>query len=175
MKIPTKEDFYLNSSNSEMDITYAINKYLGKNHKDIIQHIKTHSVFWFLEHISYIGVNAYLYYIIPVLSYVKNQSKYWDDDYDNFDGRPIDDEAPLAYDVLPKELTKKIQKYPVEMKKVIDNSILEFCLWAISNDDKFNKECFFRDNIKQDYIDLVDKIKDMDKRTKGINNNTFSS
>ena len=97
MKIPEKKDFYLNASNSEMDITYAINKYLGKNHKDIIEYIEIHSIFWFLEDISYIGLNAYFYYITPLLSYIKN----------------------------------------------------------------LNKEYFFEYNIKQDYIDLVCKIKEI--------------
>ena len=161
MQIPEKKDFYLNASNSEMDITYAINKYLGKNHKEIIEYIEIHSIFWFLENISYIGLNAYFYYIIPLLSYIKNQSKYWDDNYDNFDGRNIDDDAPLAYSILPREIGKKINEFPVEMKLYLNENILEFFEWAILNHDKFNKECFFEDNIKQDYIDLVCKIKEI--------------
>jgi len=162
MNLPTKNDFLFKSTkNRQEDIDYAIDKYLGKNHNDIMQHFKNNSVFWFLEHISHIGINAYIYYVIPILSYVKNQSSYWDDDYDNFDGRDIDDEAPMAYGVLAREIGKKIDEYPYEMKKYINNNLLDFCQWAISNHDNFNKECFIRENIKKEYMDLIKKIKDM--------------
>lgn len=162
MKIPIKEDFYINSGEkNDVDRRYAVRKFLGKNHKDITEYIKTYSVYGFLETISHIGIKAFVYYLDPILSYVKTQSKYWDDDYDNFDGRDIDDHAPLAYGVLPREIGKKIDEYPDEMKKSINNNLLDFCQWAILNHDNFNKECFVKENIKKEYIDLIKKIKDM--------------
>lgn len=160
MKMPIEEDFYINSEiKNDEDRRYAVRKFLGKSHKDITEYIKTYSVYGFLETISHIGIKAFAYYLIPILSYIKIQGKYWDDDYDNFDGRDIDDDAPSVYDIIPMELSKRIDEYPLEMKKYLDESILEFLEWAILNHDNFNEECFYRNNIKQDYIDLVNEIK----------------
>jgi len=135
----SKEEFLLGSKISDldtkMDVEYAYQKYHNiENIKDYLR--ENQNVDIVLLDLERVGGKAFCSFLIPIMDYIKDQSQYWNQKFENFDNKDIDDSALSAFEILPSMIELRLNKFG--SKLLCKKSLYEFVSWAIENMGNFN-------------------------------------
>jgi len=159
-----KEDFYnealLNDWVTDLDIKWAYEHYAHLNVMQVKEYWqKESSVSVFLLYIEDIGTVAFHYFLNPIMQYIQEQSVYWDENFDLFDGRPIDDEAVYAFDSYPRLLQRRFFEKNGKLNQENYQPILTFVDWTLENLDNFHEDVFLdKSEIRKEYQKLKDSL-----------------
>jgi len=159
-----KDDFYTDSIQgdwvTDLDIKWAYEHYAHLNVIQLKEYWqKESSVSVFLLYIEDIGTVAFHYFLNPIMLYIQEQSVYWDENFDLFDGRPIDDEAAFAFESFPRLLVRRFVEKKGKLNQENYQSILIFVNWALENLDNFHEDVFLdKSETKKEYHKLKDSL-----------------
>ncbi len=154
MNILKKDDFYFNATQNDwvtvMDIAWAYEHYAHMDEKQLKEYWqKKGSVGVFLLNIEDIGEKAFQYFAKIVIKYIQEQSIYWDESFEVFDDRSIDDDALWAFESFPNIIERRYFKKKREIKEEFRNIILEFTKWALNGFDIFYEDIFLDKEVLQ--------------------------
>jgi len=148
MKI-TKDDFFSHIDTDDWiivkDVDYAYKKYYNISKGDLLGYFKNkEAIDIFLLNLQFVGKKAFYYFLPNALSYIKNQSQYWQsvDVFEDFSNVEIDDSALSAFEMLPNFIETRFKFYKEVTGEQNVNAIKEFTEWTLHNIDKFDDEIF---------------------------------
>ena len=165
MNVLKKDDFYTDAIQNDwvtdLDIKWAYEHYVHLNTTQVKEYWqKESSVSVFLLYIEDIGTVAFHYYLTPIMQYIQEQSFYWDENFDIFDGRPIDDDAVCAFDSFPRILQRRFFEKNGKLNRENCKMILQFVNWALDSLDSFNREVFLDKEVtRKEYQKLKDSLR----------------
>ena len=143
--LPSKHDFYIDeSSYKNFDIQYAVDKYYGKDIEYVKKCYCKISSYEVLDDIRYIGINAFLYYILALFDYIMDISVASPKGVDNYD----------TICALLEVLNEKILSNPNATKRIF-SQIENFSQWIIDNESEMNSDYIECDDLKLRYGQLL--------------------
>ncbi len=164
MNILKKDDLYFNATQNDwvtvMDIVWAYKHYAHMDEKQLKEYWqKKGSISIFLLDIEDIGEKAFQYFVKVVIEYIQEQSIYWDESFEVFDDRPIDDDAVSAFESFPRVLHRRFIEKNGKLNQENYKVILEFIDWALYSLDSFNKEIFLaKETTREEHQRLRDDL-----------------
>jgi len=142
--LPSEDDFY---HNGDCDERYAIKTYYGKDIDFAQQQYYKYTPLGVVQDLIFIGTKAFRYYIFGAFRYLQD---------DNIDK----DDASEVYCALVDILAKHLREHSEDMQYIADY-LLKFLNWAIENYDKFNVDEEIYGDIREKYIELAKKVKEI--------------